>query len=148
MFYLIMNRHADKFGNTGAVGIEMASELAVVHPSQRITLIHSHDRLLSSEPLPIEVADLALTSLREQGIEVVLGQRVNSSVEVEEGKYALRLSDGTERTTGFVIWAISKQHPSTAYLPKEVHNEESELVEIKNTYDILFPAIKPLFNVI
>jgi hypothetical protein len=91
---------------------------------------------------------LALTSLREQGIEVVLGQRVNSSVEVEEGKYVLRLSDGTERTTGFVIWAISKQHPSTAYLPKEVHNEESELVDIKNTYDILFPAIKPLFNVI
>ncbi|EHK99536.1 putative Apoptosis-inducing factor like protein A [Glarea lozoyensis 74030] len=118
----------------------MASELAVVHPTQRITLIHSHDRLLSSEPLPIEVANLCLTSLREQGVEVVLGQRVESSVEVEEGKYKLRLSNGNERTAGFVIWAISKQHPSTDYLPKEVHNSESGLVVIKDTLHFNAPG--------
>jgi pyruvate/2-oxoglutarate dehydrogenase complex dihydrolipoamide dehydrogenase (E3) component len=111
----------------------MASELAVVHPSQRVSLIHSHDRLLSSEPLPIEVADLAVKSLRDQGVEVVLGQRVNSSEEIEEGKYRLKLSDGTERTAGFVICAISKPIPSTEYLPKNVHDPETGLVEIKNT---------------
>ena len=119
--------------NTGAVGIEMASELAVVHPSQRVTLIHSHDRLLSSEPLPTEVADLAAISLRKQGVELVLGHRVDSSVEIEDRKYLLKLSDGTERTAGFVIWAISKPIPSTDYLPREVHSEKSGLVEIKNT---------------
>lgn len=119
-------------GNVGAVGIEMASEIALYHPTQRVTLIHSRDHLLSSEPLPTEMADVALKTLGEVGVEVLLNKRVSSSVEEEEGKWRLKLNDGTERTAGYVVWAISKQTPTSGYLPKETVDEEG-LVRIQDT---------------
>jgi len=38
----------------GAVGVEIATELKVVMPDLKVTLVHSRNRLLSSEPLPDE----------------------------------------------------------------------------------------------
>ncbi|CAG8977463.1 hypothetical protein HYALB_00011811 [Hymenoscyphus albidus] len=108
----------------GAVGIEMASEIATLHPTQRVTLIHSRDHLLSSEPLPTEMAEVSLKALRETGVEVLLNKRVSSSIEQEEGKWVLKLNDGTERTAGYVIWAISNSNSTSGYLPKNTVDEE------------------------
>ncbi|KAG9233932.1 hypothetical protein BJ875DRAFT_462882 [Amylocarpus encephaloides] len=128
----VQNRKGVVVIGGGAVGIEMASEIALVHPTQRVTLIHSRERLLSAEPLPAEVAEYAVAALRRLGVEVVLGHRVNSSVQYADGKYLLKLSDGTKRTAGAVIWALSKQQASSSYLPKDTLDEDG-LVQIDST---------------
>ena len=112
----------------GAVGVEMAAELKILHPEQKITLIHSRQRLLSSEPLPDEFAERVASILRDTGVEVILGQRVieTTAVDAKNGTRAwdLTLSDGQKLRTGHVLNAVSRSVPTSTYLPKEALNEE------------------------
>ncbi|KAJ5746847.1 uncharacterized protein N7511_008543 [Penicillium nucicola] len=112
----------------GAVGVEMAAELKIIHPEQKITLIHSRNRLLSSEPLPNDFADRALSLLQEAGVEVILGQRVIDTTavdtELENRSWNLTLGDGRQLKTGYVLNAISQPIPTSTYLPKEALDEE------------------------
>ncbi|RPB08768.1 FAD/NAD(P)-binding domain-containing protein [Morchella conica CCBAS932] len=103
----------------GAVGIEVASELKILFPSKTITLVHSREQLLSSEPLPDEFKQKALSLLQDSGVEVVLNARVLSDEETGDG-FKVVLSTGTELTADKVIYAISKQGPQTNFLPNEV----------------------------
>ncbi|EOD50006.1 putative pyridine nucleotide-disulfide protein [Neofusicoccum parvum UCRNP2] len=103
----------------GAVGIEMAAELKLVYPAQKVTLVHSRDKLLSSEPLPDDFKDRALAVLHEAGVETVLGRRVTATAETPSG-FDLTLSDGSHLATGQVINAISKSVPTSSYLPPAI----------------------------
>jgi pyruvate/2-oxoglutarate dehydrogenase complex dihydrolipoamide dehydrogenase (E3) component len=108
------------------VGIEMAGEIAVTQPGQRVTLVHSRDHLLSNESLPDDVKDITLKALKETGVDVILEKRVLSVAASEIGGkklYKLELSDGSQLTASHVIWALSKSVPSTAYLPENVLDE-------------------------
>ena len=107
----------------------MAAEIAVVHPTQTVTLIHSRAKLLSAEPLPDDFKDQTVTLLEDSGVKVILGQRVisNEPAEIAEDgspSYTLTLSNGTTMKAGHVIFAISHQTPITSYFPKEVLDEE------------------------
>ncbi|KAF3762169.1 putative pyridine nucleotide-disulfide oxidoreductase [Cryphonectria parasitica EP155] len=121
----------------GAVGIEMAAELKLVRPEVKVTLVHSHDRLLSSEPLPDECKARALELVREAGVEVLLGKRVAETREKEKKKEGgegegggsggggrtvkeIVFTDGETMDANVVIMAISRSIPSTAFLPQEV----------------------------
>lgn len=106
----------------GAVGIEMAAETKLYHPSTKVTLVHSRASLLSSEPLPDETKDAALTALRDAGVDVLLSQRVTSTEPSigPDGRalQTLTLQDGSSIQASNVISAISRSVPATAYLPK------------------------------
>ena len=112
----------------GAVGVEMAAELKVLYPDQKITLIHSRNRLLSSEPLPDDFAERVDSILREVGVETILGQRVvdTTAVDVENGRrvWRLTLADGRELTTGLVLSTISRSIPTSTYLSSDALNED------------------------
>jgi thioredoxin reductase len=118
----------------------MAAELKLCQPNQKVTLIHSRDKLLSSEPLPDDFKDRSLLALQEAGVDVILGQRVISTIAVEENDsspiYNLTLKNGKEITTGYVIEAISRSIPSTSYLP-EVALDSEGYVKIGPTYDAI-----------
>ncbi|KAJ5266510.1 hypothetical protein N7478_009318 [Penicillium angulare] len=117
----------------GAVGIEMAAELKILYPQQRITLIHSRARLLSSEDLPDDFAERALEILREENVEVILGQRVVDTTAVDSGNervWRLTLANGEKLTTGLVLSAISRSVPTSTYLSPEALNEEG-LIKIR-----------------
>jgi hypothetical protein len=103
----------------GAVGIEIAAELKLIEPSLKVTLVHSRDNLLSSEPLPDEFKDRALSVLKDAKVEVVLNHRVVdiSPVEGSGSNYKLTLGDGSQMAAGAVITALSKPVPTTSYLP-------------------------------
>jgi NADH dehydrogenase FAD-containing subunit len=104
----------------GAVGIEMAAELKLVQPALDVTLIHSRNKLLSSEPLPSECSDMAIEALKELGVKLILGKRVLDTAEVkEDGKVVqnVTLQDGTQLLASRVITAISRSIPTTSYLP-------------------------------
>lgn len=99
----------------------MAAEIKLVMPDQKVTLIHSRDRLCSSEPLPDEFKDRCLSTLHEAGVETIMGQRVLSveTSQSEEGDAIseLTLADNSKLRAGYVIHAISRSIPSTTYLP-------------------------------
>ncbi|RFU34747.1 hypothetical protein B7463_g1601, partial [Scytalidium lignicola] len=119
----------------GAVGIEMSAELKLVYPEQTVKLVHSREKLLSSEPLPDKTKDRALLELRAAGVEVILGQRVISNIENGKSRL-LTLADGSQMLAGHVISAISRSVPSTTYLPPEAVNEEGY---VKITSTLNFP---------
>lgn len=104
----------------------MAAEIKLREPQQKVTLIQSREKLLSSEPLPDEFKNRALEVLRATGVEVILGNRVIKSESIQTPNKAplikLTMGDGSEIMTSFVIRAASQSVPITSYLPKEVLN--------------------------
>ncbi|KAJ5779918.1 FAD-dependent pyridine nucleotide-disulfide oxidoreductase [Penicillium paradoxum] len=112
----------------GAVGVEMAAELKILNPEQKVTLIHSRNRLLSSEPLPDDFARRVESILRETGVDIILGQRVIETTAVdtknESRIWNLTLSDGRLLKTGHVLNAVSQSIPTSTYLPKEALNDD------------------------
>jgi NADH dehydrogenase FAD-containing subunit len=111
----------------GAVGIEIAAELKMLYPHLKVTLIHSRQRILSSEDLSDEFKDLALDLVHEAGVETILGARVKETIKNSDSdstSYEVILSDGRRVQAGFVINAISKFHPTATYLPSTAVDEE------------------------
>jgi len=112
----------------GAVGVEMAAELKLISPHILVTLIHSREQLLSSEPLPAEFKDRALQCLLEAGVDVKTGSRV---IDLEERKssngsttYTLILADGSQVKCSHVVRAVSNGSPSNSYLPSLLLDSE------------------------
>ncbi|KIW00354.1 uncharacterized protein PV09_08066 [Verruconis gallopava] len=112
----------------GAVGVEMAAELKLVQPNQKVTLIHSRDRLLSSESLPAECSKLTINALKELGVDVVLGERVVETTAASGGDgetiHRIALQSGTVLTAGHVIFAASGSVPTGTYLPRSCLDEK------------------------
>lgn len=111
----------------GAVGIEIAAELKMLYPHLKVTLIHSRQRILSSEDLSDEFKDVALNLVHEAGVETILGARVKDTIkklDPDSTSYEAVLSDGRRVQAGFVINAISKFHPTATYLPSTAVDEE------------------------
>jgi len=112
----------------GAVGIEMAAEIKLVMPDQKVTLIHSREKLCSSEPLPDDFKERCLITLHEAGVETIMGQRVLStkSFPSDDGQpiWDLVLSDQSRIRAGHVIHAVSRSIPSTTYLHQSALDEE------------------------
>lgn len=126
----------------GAVGIEMAAELKVVQPNTKVTLVHSRDRLLSSEPLPDECKDRALELVREAKVEVLLGKRLAETKEIKDEKTGktvteIFFTDGEKMIASVVILAVSKSTPATEFLPKEALEEEG-LIKVRS--NLMFPT--------
>ncbi|KAM5348570.1 hypothetical protein ACJ41O_008394 [Fusarium nematophilum] len=118
----------------GAVGIEMAAELKMVKPHVKVTLVHSRDKLLSSEGLPDETKDRALELVLEGGVETLMNHRLASTkkVETDDGspKYEVEFTNGHKMVASEVIMAISKSVPTSTYLPASALEEEG-YVKIK-----------------
>ncbi|ROV87304.1 hypothetical protein VPNG_10399 [Cytospora leucostoma] len=118
----------------GAVGIEMATELKVVQPETRVTLVHSRDKLLSSEALPVEFKDEAIKLVKEAGVELLLEKRVAGTEEVEreDGKPVTEVTftDGEKLDASVVIMAVSRPIPSTDFLPREALDAE-DLIKVR-----------------
>ncbi|KAK6226326.1 hypothetical protein QIS74_02373 [Colletotrichum tabaci] len=114
----------------GAVGIEMAAELKLSEPSTKVTLVHSRDKLLSSEDLPDECKDKALELTREAGVEVLMSHRVKETRELDtpaengRARYEIEFTNGTKLVASQVIMAISRSVPSTDYFPAAAKDEQ------------------------
>jgi thioredoxin reductase len=127
------------------VGIEMASEIKTIEPWQKVTLVHSRDKLLSAEPLPDDFKERSLDILKETGVEVVLGQRVIDTTAIqsdgEPTSWKLTLSSGQQITAGHVITAISRSTPTSGYLPSAALDEDG-YVKIDTSYERLSTLLR------
>lgn len=130
----------------GAVGIEMAAELKLVHPQAKVTLVHSRDKLLSSEPLPDECKDRAMELIREAGVDLLMSHRVEDTAQVKDasGKPATEVSftNGHTMQASVVIVAISKAIPSTSFLPAEAL-ESNGRGHVRIRPNLMFPSEVP-----
>ncbi|KAL2129099.1 hypothetical protein VTI74DRAFT_8216 [Chaetomium olivicolor] len=137
-------RHGVVIVGGGAVGIEMAAELKLVQPQVNVTLVHSRDKLLSSEALPVEVKDCALELLKEAGVEVLMNHRLEKTEEAtdQQGRKSIRVhfTNGHSMLADQVSMAVSRSVPSTGYLPGGVMDEEG-YVKIKPS--LAFPETSP-----
>ena len=115
----------------GAVGIEFAAEIKQYYPKISVTLIHSRDQVLSSEPLPAELKDRVGTMLEEEGVDVVLGNRASIS-EQPNGTFEVTLANGDKLTADFVIDSTRKGSPTTHILPDTCLNPDKEIM-VHNT---------------
>ncbi|KAH7311721.1 putative pyridine nucleotide-disulfide oxidoreductase AMID-like protein [Stachybotrys elegans] len=120
----------------GAVGIEMAAELKLVKPHVKVTLVHSRDKLLSSEDLSDECKDRALDLLRESGVEVLMGHRLAETKELDtvsgRKRYEVEFTNGHKILANEVIMAISKSVPTTSYLPTSALDAEGYVKILPN----------------
>lgn len=114
----------------GAVGIEFAGEIKTYYPDIHVTLVHSRDQVLSSEPLPSDLKDQVGKMLVEEGVNVVLGSRA-SVTEQANGESEVKLADGRVLAADFVIDSTKKGEPTTSTLPKECLNADGE-IEVTN----------------
>ncbi|OAA79906.1 Pyridine nucleotide-disulfide oxidoreductase, NAD-binding domain protein [Akanthomyces lecanii RCEF 1005] len=124
----------------GAVGIEMAAELKVVHPRIDVTLVHSRDKLLSSEALSDECKDIALALLRESGVNVLMNHRLSryARVDTMDGstKYEIEFVNGHKMAASEVIMAVSQPASTTTYMPSTAL-DENNLVKINPNLTIV-----------
>ncbi|KAL2834044.1 hypothetical protein BJY01DRAFT_253234 [Aspergillus pseudoustus] len=115
----------------GAVGIEIAAEINMLHPHIPVTLVHSRTRLLSSESLPDEFAAKALEILQSNKINTVLGARVvdisepQQTTPDEKPEYTVTLSTGSTLVASHVINAVSRFTPTApSFLPAAICDEQ------------------------
>lgn len=109
----------------------------MVHPHLTVTLAHSRDTLLSSEPLPEELKQRTLELLREAGVEVLMSHRLDRTEDVKDdaGNLCTRVhfANGHTMVVDHVLMAISRPVPSTRFLPPEVLDENG-YVKIRSEY--------------
>lgn len=118
----------------------MAAELKMVQPQIKVTLVHSRDKLLSSESLPDEAKDCSLDLVKEAGVEVLMNHRLDKTEEVtdEQGQKSVKVhfTNGHSILADQVSMAVSRSVPTSGYLPAEVLDEEG-YVKIKSRYALL-----------
>jgi thioredoxin reductase len=109
----------------------------MVHPHLTVTLAHSRDTLLSSEPLPDELKQRTLELLREAGVEVLMSHRLDRTEDVKDDAGNLctkvHFANGHTMVVNHVLMAISRLVPSTRFLPPEALDENG-YVKIRSEY--------------
>ncbi|KXX79674.1 Apoptosis-inducing factor 2 [Madurella mycetomatis] len=137
-------RHGVVIVGGGAVGIEMAAELKLVQPHIKVTLVHSRDKLLSSEPLPDDVKDRSLELLREADVDVLMSHRLARTEEIKDdnGNPCIRVhfTNGHTMLADQVAMAVSKSVPSTTFLSGKALDEEGY---VKIQPSLAFPSDTP-----
>ena len=95
----------------GAVGTELAGEIAHAMPDKRITLISGQPRLIPDKPARLGTA--LARKLEQAGVELILGQRAND-LESMTTPHAglLRLSDGSTRNFDLIFPALGARAQS------------------------------------
>jgi NADH dehydrogenase FAD-containing subunit len=126
----------------GAVGIEFAGEIKKFYPQISVTLVHSRDQVLSSEPLPSELKERVKTMLTEEGVSVILNSRATVT-ELINGQHSVALANGTTLTADFVIDSTRKGTPTTHILPAACLNADKEILVSRT---LAFAPTTPLAN--
>ncbi|KAK0492526.1 hypothetical protein EDD18DRAFT_1410347 [Armillaria luteobubalina] len=130
----------------GALGIQFATDIAAVHPSKKVILLHSRNKLLPrfEEGMHLEI----LRSLESLGIEVILGERLDMSSSDkynEAGQRVVRTLSGRDINTDLMLLCTG-QKPNTALLkgmdPKTV-DAQTGLARVLRTLQLSDQEMDP-----
>ena len=92
----------------GAVGTELAGEIAYAMPDKKVTLISSDEALFPT--MPSKLGTSLATKLRKAGVTLILGQRAENLKSLTE-PYAgtLQLADGSQRDFDLIFPVIGSR---------------------------------------
>ncbi|KAJ4465078.1 hypothetical protein J3R30DRAFT_3317514 [Lentinula aciculospora] len=131
----------------GALGIQFATDIAVIHPEKTITLLHSRHRLLPrfDEKMHTEILD----TLMALNIEVVLGERLDMQSISDNSLSATKLNNGQgqrvaktlqgRELTADLILLCTGQKPNTYFLSemdKRCINPHDNLAHVLRTMQL------------
>ena len=95
----------------GAVGTELAGEIAHAMPEKKITLISDTDRLFPT--MPAKLGKALAGKLRDAGVTLVLGMRAENLQRVTEPySGSLKLSDGSEQAFDLIFPVLGSRASS------------------------------------
>lgn len=119
----------------GAAGVEIAGELSTHFPDKKITLVHSHGRLLVTRGgylVPEWVSERLHTQLEARGVTIHLNERVSEKA----GSY---FTSSGEVEADYVFWAVGNK--PNAGLVKPDHLTSSGTVVIDDQFRTLLPNV-------
>ncbi|KAJ2721766.1 hypothetical protein GGI07_003759 [Coemansia sp. Benny D115] len=137
----------------GAVGVEMAGEIADAYPEKKVTLVHSGNRLL---PLRFKesIGQGAMDKLKRLGVNVVLDEKVNIPpgipFDCKIRQLTLRGSSGTEYSSDLQIFSIGTTLHTEYMQPLETHlgvslRDSRGAIKVKPTLQIDSPGLLNVF---
>lgn len=113
-------------GGGGPLGIEIASEIAEVHPSKSVVLVAGSSRLLASLPMP-SASSYAATQLEALGVEIIYGLKIKDVKEdTVTNKYTVTLSND-EKLEGDLFIPAMGCAPNNTFLPQNLLDESGWL---------------------
>ena len=117
-------------GGNGAVGVEVAGEIADAYPSKKITMISA-----TPDPLPTlrTAAGTAATSqLTKLGVEIIKNRKVDGAeFDAAAGRWNVKLNDGDSLTCDLYISAVGVL-PNSSYLSRHLVTDEGWVIVDKN----------------
>ncbi|KAH8194135.1 hypothetical protein TruAng_011694 [Truncatella angustata] len=125
----------------GAVGVQLASDIKDFYPDKDVTLIHSHDRLLSH--FGKRLGDYALVALQDElKVRVLLNERPKAPAVGNMAKSdTLTFSDGRKEQFDLII-VCTGQRPNSSILaslhPSAISTENSRIL-VQPTLQVLTP---------
>ncbi|KAJ2554329.1 hypothetical protein IWW35_001343 [Coemansia sp. RSA 1878] len=137
----------------GAVGVEIAGEIADEYPNKHVTLVHSASRLL---PLNFKegISNGAVHKLRRLGVEVVLNERINIPADIQfDGAVrptTLVGRSGREYTSDIQFLATGTKVRSEYMATLEQHlgtslREKNGTIKVKPTLQLATNALSNIF---
>lgn len=92
----------------GAVGTELAGEIATAQPNKKVTLISSEDTLFAA--YGSKMGSSLAKKLEQKGVNIVLGQRVENLKEIDKPySGSVKLTDGTEIEADLIFPVIGSR---------------------------------------
>ncbi|GKT94568.1 Amid-like NADH oxidoreductase [Colletotrichum tofieldiae] len=126
----------------GAVGVQMATDLKESYPDKEITLVHSRDHLM---PLYHNKLDEIVKSrFDELGVKLITGTRAvvhSANLVRDDGKIALKLTDGHELITDLVIPATG-QTPNSGFVQTLEPSDDAPLLNPANGFIKVRPTLQ------
>lgn len=131
----------------GALGIQIASDIAAVHPTKRVTLIHSRKQLLPIYPL--ELHERVMEFLSKLGVSVVLDSRLSwesmqQDIRDEQNQRILTTVSGEEYRAD-TVFICTGAKPNVDILSQglgeDCINPENGLVRVARTLQVDWPQV-------
>ncbi|XP_071838753.1 ferroptosis suppressor protein 1-like isoform X2 [Apostichopus japonicus] len=101
----------------GAVGVEMAAEIATEYPQKEVTVVSSSDKIITG-PFKKGFRDGVTKQLKNLGVHLVLGERVSNLMDLPtdgSSSCTVKTDGGLEIETDLVIIATGLQVNTEAY---------------------------------
>ncbi|XP_038051094.1 ferroptosis suppressor protein 1-like [Patiria miniata] len=130
----------------GAVGVEMAGEIATDFSDKQVTIVHSRDYLVEGDLAPKFRKGLE-DQLRAKGVKLVLGEKVSNLSELPQdfsSRCTVKTDKGTEIEADVVLVCVGLPCNSSAYatslsncMEKTGHLKVNQFLQVEGLDDVL-----------
>ncbi|XP_033637579.1 apoptosis-inducing factor 2-like [Asterias rubens] len=134
----------------GAVGLEMAGEIATDFPDKSVTVVHSRDYLVEGDSLRPAFRDGIKDQLTAKGVKLVLGEKVSNLNDIPRdgsSKCTVKTNKGTEIQADLAIVCIGKPVKSSTTYSKSLQSSMTERGQIRVNEHLQVEGLTDVFAI-